>query len=345
MIAVAVSGGVDSLAALLMLREAGHKIMAVHALFTQNATVPAGLAAVCKNLAVPLQVVDLRQKFTAMVIEPFLASHKAGLTPNPCCICNKNIKFGILGQTARNLGCNQLATGHYARLQASPGQQPILLQGLDQRKDQSYFLSLVPAPDLNNTLFPLGELTKAGVRDHVASRGFKAPISAESQDICFLAQEGIDQFLAKHLNPTAGPVFLQTDEDEARQVGKHRGLCHYTIGQRRGLGIAWREPLYVRQRDFASNVLTVAPRQLAQMTACVVGSLNFLREYSEWPSEILVKLRYNQIPCAARTKLTAGEIRVALALPMLATAPGQTAAFYDKTGQVLAGGIVSKIEF
>ena len=263
-IAVAVSGGVDSLCALLLLRRAGHEVFALHALLGQAAAVsgaprpPEGLEAACRALDVPLEVVDLRDAFAREVIAPFARAYAAGRTPNPCARCNRSIKFGALMNSALDLGAEALATGHYARLaprsaRGAPG--PFLATAAHTAKDQSYFLSLVPGERLGRALFPLAGLSKAACRALVAEAGLEVPLPGESHDICF-APGGVDayrEFLARQWQalgiapPGGGPVLLydgaEAAADEAdgewratsapcapphaghlRRIGTHAGL-------------------------------------------------------------------------------------------------------------------------
>lgn len=340
MIAVAVSGGVDSLACLLLLRrQTDEPITALHGLFHAKAQVPPGLPAICAKLAVDLHIADLRREFEQSVIKYFIAEHAAGRTPNPCAICNSQIKFGALLHFANKLGASRLATGHYARFDGT------LMSGADGSKDQSYFLSLTPAAALVQAIFPLGKFSKSQTRELVSSVGLAPPVPNESQDICFLAETGAAAFLAEHLPSRPGPVMLRPGINASPiHVGNHAGLWQYTLGQRRGLGIAWREPLYVCGKDISNNVLLLAPRRMALMRAALAARLNRFVEPELWPEQVLVKLRYNQKEAAAAWRMEEGMLRLNLAQAMLATAPGQVAAVYDADGRLLCGGIVEAVD-
>lgn len=363
--AVAMSGGVDSLCALLMLRRAGYTLLALHGLFLpQSVAPPPGLVQACAALDVPLHVADLRPAFRREVMEPFAAAYADGRTPNPCALCNRAVKFGALLDAALALGADKLATGHYARLTLAPrssnsadfaGALPLLAAARDQSKDQSYFLSLVPRERLARALFPLADQDKAQSRALVAAAGLTAPLSRESQDICFVPRgaensgAGADAyrpFLERHwraqgLNaPGAGPVLLDDGNGNVREIARHQGLWRYTEGQRKGLGIAHSEPLYVLAKDSTRNALLVGPRARLGIRACLTGQANVLLEPALWPKQVWARLRHRHKPAPAHARLENGCLRIFLDSPQFPGAPGQVAALYDADGHVLAGGIV-----
>lgn len=346
MIAAAVSGGVDSLASLLLLKKAGHDIFAVHALLHAKASVPAGLSEACDRVGVPLHVLDLKKTFEEKVIAYFIDAFSRGLTPNPCAICNREIKFGSLWRAVRELGAYYLATGHYAKLDKDAGNNVILGMAADARKDQSYFLSMTPKESLANVIFPLAGMIKTDARQFVASAGYAPPVPAESQDICFLGSNGREEFLAPRIPCVAGPILLcEKAGAPLRLIGEHKGLWKYTAGQRRGLGVAWKEPLYVRQIDCENNTVVLAPRGFANMRGVRAGNLNIFVDQTLWPGRVFAKLRYNQKMAPATALLYRGMLEISLLQPMLATAPGQIAAIYDDSGNVLCGGIVRTVVY
>lgn len=345
MLAVAVSGGVDSLACLLQLRQnSSDSLIAVHGLFHVRAEVPPGLVDTCASLSVQLHVADLRREFEKCVVTNFIAEHAAGRTPNPCAICNRQIKFGALLAAASRLGVSRLATGHYAHIFQDAARRPRLAAACDSRKDQSYFLSLVPPVALARAIFPLATLNKMEARQIVAAAGLKVPVTKESQDICFLEKQEAAQFLAGRLPSSPGPILLYANAGAPmRHIGNHDGLWRYTVGQRRGLGIPWREPLYVSRIDVQNNALVLAPRSLALMRGVLASRLNFYVESAQWPAKVFARLRYNQQPVAACCAIDGNMLHIKLAEPILATAPGQVAAIYDVDGNVLCGGIVENV--
>lgn len=379
-VAVAVSGGVDSLAALVRLRDAGHEVLALHALLhdpvppepasqrpAPQDPVP-GLRAACARLDVPLEIVDLRPAFAREVRQPFAQALADALTPNPCARCNPRIKFGALQDAAHALGCARFATGHYARLEQGPA-GPWLARAADDTKDQGYFLALVPQDRLGHVIFPLAGHTKADNRAVVAAAGLEVPVPGESQDVCFLPPgdaSGHDWLTltgdASLPEPQAGPILLQEDaapcgpdgagggagaavqQEGLRVVGRHRGLWRYTLGQRRGLGIAHSEGLYVLRKDIARNALVVGPRALLGSTGCVTGKANLFCPPEQWPDIVHARLRYRQQAVPARARLdAAGCLHISLAEPQYPTAPGQVAALYDAAGHLLAGALVAAV--
>lgn len=373
-VAVAVSGGVDSLCALALLRAAGHEVLALHGLFVpesggaakQRDALP-GLRAACAILGIPLHVVDLRHTFYSEVMEPFARAYAVGHTPNPCALCNRAVKFGALSDAAAALGAEKLATGHYARLvPALPASDaPLhLAVAQDAAKDQSYFLSLVPADRLRRVLFPLARMTKAQSAALVAAAGLETPLPGESQDICFVPGPqkagrafsdsptpgaGYACFLAAQWRaqgippPGPGSVLLADGAGNLREIGRHQGLWRYTEGQRKGLGIAHSEALHVLSKDRRQNALVVGPRALLGMTACVAAEVNLLVEPRLWPEPVFARLRYRQRPVPARACWRDKRLHIVLDSPCFPSAPGQVAAIYDADGRVLAGGIVQSI--
>jgi len=344
-LAVAVSGGGDSLASLLLLREAGHELLAIHGQFLpdpDNATArqaAAGLTEACARLGVPLHVLDLRERFEALVAAPFAAEYLAGRTPNPCARCNVAMKFGLLLDQAQALGAEALATGHYAGAGPHPVHGWALSRGADATKDQSYFLSLVPRERLLRARFPLAGSSKAAVRADLGQRGVEPPLPEESQEICFVPDDDYRTFLASRTAalPGPGPAALS----DGTVVGRHQGLWRATIGQRRGLGLSWREPLYVLDKDIGRNTLIVAPRGALLSSEFEAREVNLLADPERWPADLWVQTRYRERAKPARAELSGGALRVRFAEPQVRPAPGQVAALYDADGVVLAGAVIS----
>jgi tRNA-specific 2-thiouridylase len=351
-IAVAVSGGTDSLMALVLLREAGHAVMAVHARFLprRDDGLPdgsdcavQGLAALCEGLELPFFDLDLRADFEAAVIVPFVAAFASGHTPNPCSQCNPLLKFGVLAERARSLGARRLATGHYARLEVSPEGDVRLFPATDQSRDQSYFLALVPPHDLARTVFPLSGRIKSHLAAELAARSLAPPLPRESREVCFIPDDDYRAFLLSRQIALSGPgPILLAD---GREVGRHAGLWRHTVGQRRGLGVAWSEPLYVLARDEAKNALVVGPRSQLDATDCQARSVNFLADPTAWPEQLLVQTCYRQRPRPARVTVARtpeGEVLdVSFAAPVPRPASGQTLVVRDAAGMVLAGATLA----
>ena len=337
--AIALSGGADSLMSLLLLRDTGADVMAVHARFQEadDEALHSRLRALCAELSVPFHLVDLRDEFENRVISPFVRAYQAGLTPNPCATCNPAIKFGLLPDRVRELGAHRLATGHYARLEQTP-HGPALFRGLDRGKDQSYFLSRVPRERLRHVLFPLAGWTKNAVRQRLAELGFTPPAGGESQEICFIPSDYRDFLRGRKVRLDGpGPITLA----DGTVLGLHRGLWNHTLGQRKGLGIAYSEPLYVTGKDFARGRLIVGPKSETLSSGCRTEAPNLLWPVELWPGQILVQTVYRQPPEAAQVTVDASGMTIVFPEPRPIPTPGQVAAVYSITGQVLAGAVIA----
>ena len=341
-IAVAVSGGVDSSLALLLLREQGYDPIAVHAHFCppdhKAARARDELAAACRRLDVPYHVLDLSSAFQERIIEPFVRDYCSGLTPNPCALCNKRIKFDLLLRSAQDLGAQKLATGHYACLQPGLDKGLGLFRGLDRSKEQSYFLSLLSRKQLEQACFPLGIWTKKETVAALEKRAFQAIAPSESQEICFIPDNDYRGFVERQEAGLPGPGRIL--DSAGAVLGRHQGLHRYTIGQRKGLGIAYSEPLYVLHKDMHTNTLIVGTRDELQSRACLVGQVNMLVGFGEWPEEVWVQTIYRHQAKPARVSRQDNFLRVDYLEPRSPATPGQVAAFYSARGQVLGGGLI-----
>jgi len=337
------SGGVDSSVAAALLRERASCVVGLHMILHREPAKGPLTAALerarqaARHLGIPLHEIDLRADFRRAVVEPFERSYREGRTPNPCLTCNPAIKFGALLERARELcGATCLATGHYARLGGANGDRA-LLRGADPAKDQSYFLALVPRERLSELRFPLGELTKAAVRQMAEGYRFWEELPEESQEVCFLAGEDYRRLLGGQERP--GEIV----DLAGHAVGEHRGVWNYTIGQRRGLGVCGPEPLYVRRLEPAANRVVVAPAGQAPFRSMSVGRLNWLCQ----PRERLrctVRTRYRQADQSCEATLGQdGCLRVTFDEPQRAVSPGQGAVFYAGE-RVLLGGIIEQAD-
>ncbi len=340
-VAVAVSGGMDSLYALLRLHEQGLAACAVHGRFLSTArSDPAPeLSRLCAELGLPLHVVDARKTFDNQVIRPFVQDYAAAATPNPCVLCNARIKFGTLLDAAKARGARYLATGHYARLVRHPLYGVALRRGADAGKDQSYFLALVPSCRLEQAVFPLAALRKADIALDLARHGIVPPLPGESQEICFVPHDAYRPFLQSLNIPLSGPgpVVLS----DGTRLGDHRGLWQYTQGQRRGLGLAWHEPLYVLEKDLAGNALIVGGKTELHVAGCRGEGVNFLVPHHLWPDELYAQVRYRQRAVPADVACGQDSLDVRFHEPQAPAAPGQLLVVYDFEGHVLAGARIT----
>ena len=339
-IAVALSGGSDSLLALGLLRAAGHAVLGLHAHFLppgdRQRALAEAIAAQCRVLDVPFAAVDLSREFRDRVIDPFIAAYAAGLTPNPCAACNRTMKFGLLLDAALARGADKLATGHFARIEDT-ADGPTLFRGADDTRDQSYFLSLVPRDALARAIFPLAGRRKADNPAALAGLGLAPPLPAESREVCFVPGDDYRAFLEASGVPLSGPGPIMLPD--GTRLGTHQGLWRHTIGQRKGLGIAYSEPLYVLAKDAAANALIVGVKAELSATTCRTGPANLLVPPDAWPPEVLAQTCYRMRPRPTTAALAAdGGLVLDFAEPVARPTPGQVATLYDAAGRVLAGG-------
>lgn len=347
--AVAVSGGQDSLYCLLKVSREGRGVLALHGIFCGGPEADEKAEAIgvlCRKLGASFAVVDLRGQFEKLVMEPFRRDYLAGLTPNPCSWCNRLIKFGVLKDAAKALGADYFATGHYAGLARSPygsGASCLLAPALDAAKDQAYFLALVPCQEFENVLFPLSGERKAEIRERLKAFGIMAVEKKESRDICFIANGNRRDFFDASEIGKSGPIILRDpDSGGERQIGLHNGLENYTPGQRRGLGIPWRQPLYVVELRLKTNSLLVAERKFAVSTHLDVCQLNFFVPFSLWPEKIRLRVRYRGNLDEVSVENREWGMRCFFAKPLPPAAPGQIAVFYDSSGLILGAGVAMR---
>ena len=353
-VAVGLSGGVDSSLTAALLVEAGWQVegLTLWLMSGKGACCAEGLvdaAGICEQLAIPHHVVDFREHFQAQIVNFLVEGYAAGVTPLPCSRCNREVKFGPMLQWAeQERGLGRIATGHYARVHhgdLSDNGRHQLLRGRDSHKDQSYFLYDLPQEALGRLVFPLGELTKADTRLEAERHGLRTAQKPESQDLCLADHHGsMKAFLDAYLAPRAGQIVLV----DGTVVGEHDGIEHFTIGQRKGLGVAWREPLHVVRLDGAMNQVVVAPRAEAARAGAVVGAVNWVSiEPPVCGIEVEVQVRYRSSPeRALLTPLPATDadraaqrphrVQLTFAEEQFSITPAQAAVFY--AGEVLLGG-------
>ena len=360
---MAMSGGIDSTVAAMLLQDQGYELVGVtYRVYDQISQACMEKAKGCcsvnaifeaQHMALQMgfehHILDIRKDFNDLVIRNFIDEYLQGHTPNPCVLCNSTIKWGKLIAMADELGCDYIATGHYARIGQQDGRY-FLRKGVDETKDQTYFLWTLTQENLARTIFPLGKLTKPEVRQIALEKGYeKLSKKSESQEICFVPDDDYRAFL-KGIGvrlPAGGPMVLL----DGHVVGRHGGLWQYTEGQRRGLGVSWTEPLYVIGKDRSRNALLLGTADELPVNACAAGELNFLVPPELWPHELRVRTRYRQKAVPADIRLVGGgesgmdataRMLIRFHQPQLPSAPGQLAAVFDEHGHVLAGGIICK---
>jgi tRNA-specific 2-thiouridylase len=349
-VVVGMSGGVDSSAAAALLLEQGYEVVGITLkLWPQDCVSRAedkccgpqavmDARAVCDKLGIPFYLVDEAAEFQKTVIQYFAEEYKAGRTPNPCVMCNQNLKFGRLIERAGQLGAERVATGHFARLEPGPGgQRTLLKRGRDLHKDQSYFLFSLRQDQLRRALFPLGERTKSDTREVARQSSLKTADKPESMEICFVPDKNYGRFLeqAKLAQRHRGEIV----DLQGRLLGHHDGIEFYTVGQRKGLGISSSQPLYVLALEAASNRVIVGDESALGRDEFEVDRCNWIPfENPPETFEATVKIRYHHPGAAATVRcLPGGRAKVSLHEPQRAVTPGQAAVFYQQD-LVLGGG-------
>lgn len=348
---IAMSGGVDSsVAAFLMQKEGfdccgGTLFLCDEALTGVFTPSPAQDAqAVADKLNIPFYTFDAREEFKALVAEPFVTAYEQGLTPNPCIFCNRNIKFSLLLEKALALGCSHIVTGHYARIRKDEATGRYLLyKAPDKNKDQSYFLAGLTQHQLSHCCFPLGELTKDQVRAIAEEQGFINARKKDSQDICFIPGGDYVAFMERYRG-SGYPEGAYLDLS-GKEVGRHKGAVGYTLGQRKGLGIALGAPVYVCDKDMRANTVTVGPEEALFATTLIAENWNFLPfETLDAPLPVYAKVRYRHDAQSATVyPMEDGKAKVVFDAPQRAITPGQAVVLYDED-MVVGSGTITKVE-
>ena len=343
---VAMSGGVDSSVAAMLLKKEGYDVSGV--------TMCLGIAAegdsarccgaeaiddakrVCDRLKIPHYVFDYAAELENKIIAKFISEYKKGRTPNPCVECNRHLKFGSLLDKALTLGFNFLATGHYAAIEENQSGY-FLVRPKDKKKDQTYFLYPIPYEKLENILFPLASLTKDEVREMAKKTFLPVAEKQESQDICFVTQKNYQEFLlGRGQELKTGPIV----DMRGNILGRHRGILFHTIGQRGGLGISHPTPLYVVSIDPDNNKIVVGEKKDLRAKGLFAGDVNMLAQ--NWPEQVYAKIRYRKKEALCAVTTENGRIKVIFAEEQEAITPGQSVVFYDHD-RVLGGGIIEEV--
>ncbi len=341
-VAVAMSGGIDSLVAAWLLKRYAKQVIALHFTtgFETDKDTPDAVAGLAFRLNIPFHPVDLSSAFRKQVVDPFVRTYLSGETPNPCMACNTAIKFGALLTAARELGAEALATGHYARVRPDARHHCHLHKGADAAKDQSYFLGFLNQKILSAAVFPLGDMTKTEVRHLAAQEGLHPTHRQESQDICFVRNQTCAAFVATRANVAHGPGPILTLDGE--RIGTHPGIHGFTVGQRRGLNCPSSEPYYVVRIHPGENTLVVGRKTDLYADRVRVHRLNWLVARPDVPLRVTTRLRYRHQGATATVHLTDTDVAtVRFDHPQKAPAPGQGAVFYQGDKVVGAGVITA----
>ena len=349
MVALGMSGGVDSSVAVHLLQKAGYEVHGIHMLmipekFQPNPTSQEDAKAVAEQFGIEFTVLDVRDKFEECIIQQFGKEYSCGRTPNPCINCNQQLKFGLFADAAKKIGADFISTGHYVRTGVSEYNRKLFYKAVDAKKDQSYFLSLVSPDVLDRCIFPLGELSKDQVRDIARELGLHVAEKGDSQEICFIPDNDYKAFLKQILPPKAfkkGKVF----HADGRLLGNHDGIQNYTIGQRKGLGIALGKPAYVVALDAKKNSVILGDNDHLMHNQLTASQNNyFISLPAETPVMVDAKIRYRAQAAPAELIIhTDGTSTVTFKEQQRAITPGQCVAYYIDDA-LIGGGIIDSAQ-
>ncbi len=342
-VVVGLSGGVDSSTAAAILHQQGYEVLGLTLWLMKGkgqccSEGMVDAARLCEELGIPHHIVDSREVFEKYIVDYLVSGYGEGITPLPCSQCNKAVKFGpMLEYAGQELGCDRIATGHYARIRYdAPSDRYHLLRAVDRSKDQSYFLYDLSQDVLARVLFPLGEYPKTETRRIAAELGLHTADKPESQDLCLVEANGsMRAFLDKYITPQQGEIVDQA----GRFLGHHEGVHHYTIGQRKGLGVAYSEPLYVVGLDAGRNRVIVGDRAATLASECTVQRINWVAisaPTSPIRAEVQIRYRSTAVPATLVPMESESRVRVVFDQPQSSITPGQAAVWYE--GETLLGG-------
>jgi tRNA-specific 2-thiouridylase len=338
---IAMSGGVDSSVAAALMAEQGYECTGLTLNLYENSCSSSqdihDAKAVAGGLGIPHQILDFSGEFHRQVIRRFIETYERGATPNPCIDCNRRIKFNLMLLQAQGLEFDCLATGHYARIEHDSSSGRFLLRkSVDEKKDQSYVLYCLNQEQLQYARFPLGELSKQQVRSIAGERRFANSAKGESQDICFVPGGDYGHFIESYTGKTWPPGDII--DFEGNILGRHKGIIRYTIGQRRGLGVAANTPVYVAEKSVANNTVTLGPESCLYGKSLAAKGINLIAcARMDKPLRVTVKTRYLQREQPATAEQTGeDELHIEFDSPQRAITPGQAAVMYD--GDIVVGG-------
>lgn len=338
---MAMSGGVDSSLSAFLLKEKGYDVVGITFVFCDGKEGEAADAKVAADKAgIEHFIYDRRDFFKDVVVSDFLNKYKQGLTPNPCVLCNEHMKFYLLNEYAKEINADYIATGHYAQITRKDG-FAYITKGFDVKKDQSYFLYAVPQEILNKVIFPLGSFTKEEVKTLAAEKGLKRAVQKkESQEVCFISDDNYHRFLTDHMgSPDPGDIV----NPEGKVLGKHKGIWFYTIGQRKGMGIAAEAPLYVKSIDAESNTIVADFKEGLYFTSLKATDLKWVKVPDE-DFEAQVKIRYLHKETKGYVSLDSDStVCVSFDSPQWGVTPGQAVVFYQDN-KVVGGGTIARSE-
>ncbi len=336
------SGGVDSSTSAILLQKQGYEVIGTTLELYRgssccNTDTIMDAKRICNQIGIPHFTYNFKEEFKKYVVDDFVKCYEECKTPNPCIECNRYIKFEMLYQKAKELGCDYIATGHYAKVEYSNKYgEYVLKKSNADKKDQTYFLYSINKELIPHILFPLAEYTdKSEVREIAKQNELAVAEKKDSQEICFIPNNDYGTFLEKNIKykVQGGNAVLK----DGNIIGRHRGLIYYTVGQRKGLGIAYKEPLYVLELNKEKNELVLGTEKELYSDKLYADNINYLVNFEKWDTEILAKIRYRASLAEAKVKKSNNQLEVIFKEPQRAITKGQSVVFYDKEGIVLGG--------